>query len=156
MYPNQYQDFYNYSLFNDGYYRAVNDIQIANEIQRAINGEYSAIACYQQLANMAPTQVERDQILEIREDEIRHFKEFSSIYMNLTGRQPTPQIIEECPDTYHLGLEAAFKDEQETADFYLDIVDKAQNMYIKDIFRRAAADEQNHAVWFLYFLSKME
>lgn len=152
---NQNYYFYNNNLYNyNRYFRVQSETQLINDIERAINGEYSAIACYQQLAKMAPTQAERNQILEIREDERRHFKAFSGIYTTLTGKQPTPEIIEECPDTYKGGLEASFKDEQETVDFYLDIADSTQAIVIKETFRRAAADEQNHAVWFLYFLEQ--
>ena len=32
--------------------------------------------------------------------------------MNLTGRQPKPQITEDCPNTYLQGLEFAIQDEQ--------------------------------------------
>jgi rubrerythrin len=39
-------------------------------------------------------------------------------------------------------------------DFYLEITDYTTSSYIKEVFRRAAADEQNHAVWFLYYFSK--
>ena len=49
-------------------------------------------------------------------------------------------------------LGPAFKDEQETVDFYLDLADQTQDQSIKKVFQRAAADEQNHAVWFLYLL----
>lgn len=55
---------------------------------------------------------------------------------------------------YLEGLELALQDEQTTVDFYLDIADKTSDQYMKEIFRRAAADEQNHAVWFLYYFSK--
>ncbi|WP_134703630.1 ferritin-like domain-containing protein [Ammoniphilus sp. YIM 78166] len=120
---------------------------------KAINGEFSAIHCYAEIARNASNPLEKSQIQEIRKDEIRHFQEFSRIYFSLTGRQPTPQITEACPKTYKEGLRAAFKDEQETVDFYLDIADKTQDQYIKERFKRAASDEQNHAVWFLYFLS---
>ena len=48
--------------------------------------ESIAISCYAKLANMAPNQVEQKQILEIRNDEIKHFHNFVQIYMNLTGR----------------------------------------------------------------------
>lgn len=138
MYQNYY--FYNNNPYNyNRYFRVESETQLVNDIERAINGEYSAIACYQQLAKMAPTQAERNQILEIREDEMRHFKAFSGIYTTLTGKQPTPEIIEECPDTYKGGLEASFKDEQETVDFYLDIADSTQAIVIKETFRRAAA-----------------
>ncbi|WP_028401475.1 ferritin-like domain-containing protein [Ectobacillus panaciterrae] len=142
-----YPQFYSYHRIN-------HDIHIVNDIAKAINGEYSAIACYAQLAEIAPTEKEKKRILEIREDEIRHYQIFSAIYMNLTGKQPTPQINETCPKVYKEGLEFAIEDEQKTVDFYLDISDKAQDSYTKKQFRRAAADEQNHAVWFLYLYTK--
>ncbi|MFA8440035.1 ferritin-like domain-containing protein [Pueribacillus sp. YX66] len=140
--------------YHDAFYRMVPDTQLLKDIQKAINGEYSAIACYKKLASMTPTQDERDKILEIQKDEKRHLDEFSKIYTFLTGRQPTYQIVETCPNKYREGIEFAFKDEQETVDFYLDIADRAQDFTIKDRFRRAASDEQNHAVWFLFFFRK--
>ncbi|MFD2046597.1 ferritin-like domain-containing protein [Ornithinibacillus salinisoli] len=149
MYSNQP---YYFPYYND-FYRSAPDTQLLNDIQKAINAEYSAISCYEKLASMAPTQDTRDKIIEIQKDEKRHFEEFIRIFMNLADRQPTYQIIEECPDNYSAGIDFAFKDEQEAVDFYLDIADKAQDRTIKDRFRRAASDEQNHAVWFLFFLS---
>ncbi|MEH6944261.1 ferritin-like domain-containing protein [Bacillus sp. JJ722] len=142
-------------IYTDGfqsYLRQTNKL-IAN-IEKAINGEFSAINCYAHLAKIAPNEQERKQILEIRKDEKKHFKEFSQIYFNLTGMQPQPKITEDCPKQYIEGLEFALKDEQETVDFYLSISDDSNNAYIKETFRRAAADEQNHAVWFLYFYTK--
>lgn len=128
------------------------NMKLINDITKAINGEYSAIYCYEQLASQAPNEQTRNQINEIRNDEINHFQVFSHIYMSLTGRQPTPQITEQCPEDYRNGLVAAFRDEQETVDFYLDIAENTDNLFIKEKFRRASADEQNHAVWFLYFM----
>ncbi|WP_339149434.1 MULTISPECIES: hypothetical protein [unclassified Sutcliffiella] len=46
------------------------------------------------------------------------------------------------------------KDEQETVGFYLDISDSTQNPYIRRVCKRAAADVQNHAVWFLFFYTE--
>lgn len=40
MYSNQY------GLHYYDYYRMPNDIQLVNDIQKAINAEYSAVACY--------------------------------------------------------------------------------------------------------------
>jgi rubrerythrin len=128
--------------------------KLVSDIEKAINGEYSAINCYAKLANLALKENVRKQILEIRQDEIKHFQQFGQIYVNLTGKQPQPKVIEECPDVYLNGLEFALQDEQRTVDFYLEIADEATNQYIKEVFRRAAADEQNHAVWFLYYFSK--
>ncbi|MGG1601088.1 ferritin family protein [Paenibacillus naphthalenovorans] len=139
-------------MYYTNHYRI--DTSLITDIAKAINGEYSAIACYEQLARMARNEEERKQILEIRNDEIKHFHTFSKIYTSLTGRQPTPQIIEQCPSEYLSGLHSAFRDEQETTDFYLDIADKTNDPYIKEQFKRASADEQNHAVWFLYFITQ--
>ncbi|MFB7158342.1 ferritin family protein [Lysinibacillus sp. NPDC056232] len=152
MYPNPY--YYHYAPQYNGNFQPINDTQLINDIQKAINGEYSAIVCYEKLAKMATTEDEKNRILEIQKDEQSHLEEFSKIYTNLTGRKPSYQIIEECPDNYKAGIEFAFKDEQETVDSYLDIADKANDPMIKDRFRRAAADEQTHAVWFLFFFQK--
>lgn len=138
---------------SDYHFRPYSDISLINDIAKAINGQYSAIACYERLARLAPNEDVRKKILEIRQDEIKHFQVFSQIFTAMTGKQPTPQIVEGCPFDYRAGLHFAFKDEQETVDFYLDIAEKAHNPQIKEHFRRAAADEQNHAVWFLYFLT---
>jgi len=129
------------------------DMHLLKDIQKAIHGEYSAIACYKRLAELASRQEEAERIREIREDERRHFEAFRKIYVQLTGRQPTLQITEDCPNEYRAGLHAAFKDEQETVDFYLDIADRVRDHTIREAFRRAAADEQHHAVWFLYFMT---
>jgi rubrerythrin len=139
-------------VHNLNYFRANPDF--ITDIAKAINGEFSAIACYEQLAKMAPNPLDRNRILELRNDEIRHFQMFAHIYTSLTGRQPTPQITEPCPSEYIGGLQFAFKDEQETVDFYLDLAEKAPDPLMKEQIKRAAADEQNHAVWFLYFLTQ--
>ncbi|WP_027415115.1 ferritin-like domain-containing protein [Aneurinibacillus terranovensis] len=137
------------------YYHYEPDSGLLSDTVKAINGEYSAIHCYKQLAKMAHNDEEKNRILEIRQDEIRHYQVFSKIYMSLTGFHPNPQITEQCPNDYKSGLQFALKDEQQTVDFYLTIADKTQDTNIKDRFRRAAADEQNHAVWFLYYYTKL-
>ncbi len=127
--------------------------QLIHDVERALNGEYSAIQCYKVLIDQADSNEEKEQIREIRNDEKEHYRQFSQIYLKLTGFQPSPKQIEECPNSYRKGLQAAFKDEQRTTDFYLDIAGQATEPYIKSTFHRAAADEQNHAVWFLYYLN---
>lgn len=141
-----------YSYYNALFYRQSK--KLIEELMRAINGEYSAVQCYEKIAQMAPSEEVRNQILEIRQDEVQHLQEFSRIYLNLTGKQPQMQITEECPPTYREGLEFAFIDEQKTVDFYLEIAKETNDPFIKETFKNASADEQNHAVWFLYYLGK--
>ncbi|QOR68114.1 ferritin-like domain-containing protein [Cytobacillus suaedae] len=68
--------FYQNHPYNNYYSRLRNNAQFIKDIQKAIHGEYSAIACYEKLAQLAPTALEKNQILEIREDEQRHYEEF--------------------------------------------------------------------------------
>ncbi|GEL05682.1 ferritin-like domain-containing protein [Rummeliibacillus stabekisii] len=138
---------------NNNSMQSLTNMQIINDVMKAINGEYSAIYCYEVLANQAPNAEIKNRILEIRNDEIRHYHTFSQIYFSLTGRQPTPKITEQCPTDYKSGVLAAFIDEQETVDFYHTIARKYNNTFIRNAFTEASADEQNHAVWFLYFMN---
>ena len=144
---------YPYTNYYDALYRQNN--KLIREVEKAIQGEYNAINCYRKLANLASSEKEKSRILEIREDEIRHHQQFEQIYTRLTGRKPQqPKLSEECPDVYLEGLEFALQDEQATVDFYMEVADGTSDSSIKETFRRAAADEQNHAVWFLYFFAK--
>ncbi|MFE0503252.1 ferritin-like domain-containing protein [Peribacillus butanolivorans] len=145
---------YGYETYEDDWSRQQNDL--IRKLEKAINGEYSAIQCYEKLAELAPDEKQRKRIMEIREDEVKHFQRFSQIYTSLTGVQPQPKVTEPCPDSYSAGLEFAIQDEQETVDFYLEVTDGAADRSIRKAFRRAAADEQNHAVWFLYYLVRLK
>lgn len=127
--------------------------KIITDINKAINGEYHAIYCYEILSNQAPNTDIKKRIIEIRNDEIRHYHTFAQIYISLTGNNPTPQITKPCPSDYKSGVLAAFIDEQETVDFYHQVARSTNNPIIKDAFTQNSADEQNHAVWFLYFMN---
>lgn len=129
--------------------------QLKTSLYNAILGEHNAIACYDQLAQMAPDEPSKRIILEIRKDEIRHYQSLLKYFVNLFGEQPSFSTQEKCPNSYHEGLTIAFEDEQNTVDEYLNISDYI-NHYpeIRKAFKRAAKDEQNHAVWFLYLLFK--
>ncbi len=84
------------------------------DLEKAVNGEYSAIHCYATLANLATEENIRKQMLEIRQDEMKHFQQFEYIYMSLTERRPQQKMIERCPNDYKSGLELALQDKQQT------------------------------------------
>ena len=130
------------------------DSKVLSNILKAINDEYTTISCYELLADQAPNDEIKKQILEIRKDEIRHYETFWHLYHSLTGKEASPKIIKECPADYKSGVLAAFIDEQKTVDFYHVIARSTDNPEIKNAFTQASADEQNHAVWFLYFMNK--
>ncbi|KIL37900.1 hypothetical protein SD70_29940 [Gordoniibacillus kamchatkensis] len=127
------------------------DARLAADVAKAIDGEYSAIVCYAELAKLAPHDAQRTRILEIRRDEERHYQTLSRLYHSLTGSMHSPKLTETCPSEYIAGLQAALIDEQETVDQYHELADRGRTHAVREAFRRAAFDEQNHAVWFLYF-----
>ena len=65
---------YPYTNYLDALTRQSN--RLIRDLEKAINGEYSAIECYTKLANLAGKQTEREQILEIRQDEVKHYQQF--------------------------------------------------------------------------------
>lgn len=125
---------------------------VLNDLTKAMDGEHEAICFYEMLANMAPNASIKNRILEIRKDEIRHFQTFEHIYFCLTGCHYYPQTQPACPKNFLQGIDKAFHDEQETVDFYHSVARKVQEPCISHTFSEAASDEQNHAVWFLYFM----
>lgn len=125
------------------------DAKVLEDILKAINDEYTTISCYELLANQAPNTDIKNQILEIR-----HYETFWYLYYSLTGKQASPKIVKQCPPDYKSGILAVFKDEQETVDFYHDIARNSDNPIIKNAFTLTSADEQNHAVCFLYFMNQ--
>lgn len=143
------------SLYGVYYRPSTNpDAALAGDLVKAINGEFSAVTCYEQLAKLAPSEDARKRILEIRDDEARHLRFFEQAYRHLTGQTHQPVQTETCPKQYKEGLISSFLDEQETVDFYLKMSDRAHDSVLKDTLRRIAMDEQNHAVWFLFLLNQ--
>lgn len=126
---------------------------IVTDLTKALNGEYNAIHFYEHLARLAPNDEIRNRILEIRKDEMRHYHGFSYIFTCLTGQQPSPQITEALPTDFKNGVITAFHDEQDAVEFYHRVARETNIPYVSNEFRSNASDEQNHAVWFLYFMN---
>ncbi|RNA68597.1 ferritin-like domain-containing protein [Alteribacter keqinensis] len=130
----------------------INPEQI-NNIARAMNVEYTSIFCLETLAQLAPSLEERERILAIRADEFRHYRMFAELYFNLTGREHTPQMIAVCSNLYERGLKEAFFNKQNNVAEYLNAAEQADVPAVRNSFRRASWDEQNHGVWLLYLLT---
>ena len=127
---------------------------IINDLMKAINGEYNAICMYEHLAKLAPNQEVCERILEIRQDEIRHYLSFSQLFTCLTGQTPTPQLSEEVPENFVDGIYSAFFDEQQSTEFYHEIARNSYIPMVSQTFLTNAADEQTHAVWFLFYINQ--
>jgi rubrerythrin len=131
------------------------DISLINDVIEAIIGEVQAYNFYENLAELAPTDYERDIINSIQNDEARHYHWFTMILQRLGGNLPEiPAGV--LPTDFMEGLKIAIQDELNAASFYQNIAYNAVDRQMQMHFMHASHDEQRHASWLQYILSNME
>jgi rubrerythrin len=135
---------------NNGQYRKITDM-----ILSGIKGEASAVQFYQQLAKAAPNEKAREDVLHALEDEKKHLKQFTDLYVMITGKRPVYKIEEVSFGTFKEGLERARKDELEAYEDYRNAYLATQDQVIRDVFFLAMTDEIEHALRFSFLLSEL-
>lgn len=123
-------------------------------LEDAINDEAAAIRFYQKLMDLAPDTEQRESIEHAHEEEIVHFKWFTTLYRQLTGREAVVRVKDIAFSGYKSGIREAFEQELEAADLYQGMYLASHNPEIRDLFFKALTDEMEHATRFsfLYFL----
>jgi rubrerythrin len=130
------------------------DAALINDVIEAIIGEVQAYNFYEKLAELAPTDYERDVINSIQNDEARHYHWFTMIIQRLGGN--LPEILAGVlPADFMEGLKIAIQDELNAASFYQNIGYNAVDHQMQMHFMHASHDEQRHASWLQYILSNM-
>lgn len=118
---------------------------LMDDVTKALNEEFQAIQYYTRLAELAPNAQFRQSILEIRQDEIKHFHWFTKSYKELFGHFAPLTLGVKLPVSFQKGVHDSIKDEQEAVPFYKSIASKISNPQIRQRFIRAANDEGRHA-----------
>lgn len=114
----------------------------------SMEGEAAAVDFYTRLAELAPSEKNRDTILKIAEDERIHLQSFVNLYYSLTGKHPNYQVERVAFNTYEEGLNISFDDELKDYETYRNQYLKTRNQTIRDVFFRALTDEIKHATIF--------
>ncbi|MEC3159426.1 ferritin-like domain-containing protein [Bacillus thuringiensis] len=127
--------------------------QVFTAILSGIKGEASAIDFYTRLVPFAPNQKHKNDILHALEDEKTHLKEFTQLYITLTGQQPMYQVERKQFNSYKEGLQMAYEDELEAYEEYRNAFLLTQNLSVRDVFFRAFTDEIEHAMRFGFLLT---
>lgn len=128
--------------------------ELVNDVLRAIRDEVHAYYFYETLAEIAPTDRERQTIKSIQQDEARHYHWFTMILQRLGGQ--IPEIPEgRTPLNYVEGLKEAIVDELNAASFYQNVAYNTDDRHIQMHFMHASHDEQRHASWLQYMLTGM-
>ena len=125
-------------------------------IQEAITGEAEDRMFYQYLIENAPSEEDKEIIMGIRDDEIRHFSLFRQVYYQLTGQMlPPPQDVTfEKPVSYCEGVKRALKGEQNAVRKYRRILYALQDRVQINILTGIITDEIRHGILYSYLYSK--
>lgn len=125
-----------------------NDQQVFEAILAGIKREASAIDLYSRLANVAPNQKHKNNILHALEDKKVHLTQFTNLYMTLTGRQPMYQIDNILFFGYREGLQKAYEAEVEGYEEYRQSCLVTQHPLVRNVFLWALTGEQENATRF--------
>ncbi len=130
----------------------IGDRRLISDIKEAVIKEVHAYDFYTRLAAMARDEQDRQTILKIRHDEMKHYRWFTAILQRLGAEQPEiPSGLS--PSSFEEGVRRSIRDELDAAAFYQNIAYRARDRSIEMHFLHAAQDEQRHAAWFQNILS---
>ncbi|WP_209121250.1 cupin domain-containing protein [Alkalihalobacillus sp. BA299] len=125
-----------------------NDQQVLEALLAGIKREASAIDLYRRLANVAPNQKHKNDILHALDNKNVHVNQFTNLYMTLTGRQPVYQINQVPFHSYREGLQKAYKIEVEGYEEDQRNCLLTQHPFVCNVFLHASTGEQENATRF--------
>lgn len=133
-----------------------NSQQVIEAILASVKGESAAIDFYSRLANIAPNQEHRNEILHAVEDKKSHLKQFTDMYITLTGNQPMYEVDDVTFNSYREGLQKAYEIEVENYEAYRKIYLRTQYSPFWDVFWRACNEKVEHAKRFGFLVGSIE
>ncbi|ESU30996.1 cupin [Bacillus sp. 17376] len=122
--------------------------QVLEALLAGIKGEASAVDFYSRLAQSAPNQRHKKAIQQALEDKYVHLKQFTDLFVTLTGQTPQYQIEQVNFRSYQEGLQKAYEAEVEDYHEYRNSYLLTQYLPVGNVFFRAFADEIEHATRF--------
>lgn len=125
-----------------------NHQQVLEALLAGIKGEASAVDFYSRLAQSAPNQRHKKAIQQALVDKQVHLKQFTDLFITLTGQSPQYQFEKVEFNTYQEGLKKAYEAEVEDYHEYRNSYLLTQYLPIGNVFFRAFADEIEHATRF--------
>jgi mannose-6-phosphate isomerase-like protein (cupin superfamily)/rubrerythrin len=124
--------------------------QVHEALLAGIKGEASAVDFYSRLAKFAPNQRHKKAIMQALEDKQIHLRQFTDLFVTLTGQRPQYQFDRVEFQSYREGLKKAYETEVEDYHSYRNSYLLTQNLPVGNVFFRAFSDELEHATRFEY------
>ena len=121
---------------------------LIQQLNQSIASEATSIDFYNQLAEVAPNEVHKQNILKILEDEKEHLRLFINLFIQITGNQPVYEASKVAVTSYEEGMKTAYERELKDFKTYRDIYLLIDHPMMRDIFLRTFTDEMEHATRF--------
>ena len=118
---------------------------LIQELNQSIVLEATSIDFYNRLAEVAPNEVYKQNILKIVEDEKEHLRLFINLFLQITGNQPVYEISKVVVSSFEEGLITAYERALKDFNTYRNIYLLIDHPMMRDIFLRAFTDEMEHA-----------
>lgn len=120
--------------------------QVLGALLAGIKGEASAVDFYSRLAKSAPNRRHKKAIQQALEDKQIHLRQFTDLFVTLTGHNPQYHFDQVDFQSYREGLQKAYETEVEDYHAYRNSYLLTQNLPVGNVFFRAFADELEHAI----------
>lgn len=130
--------------------------EVSNHLQTYITAELGNAALYRALAEQAPSEHDRQLLLELAKDTEGHAEDFQNAYSTITSRSytpevPAPDMSENYRDILKTCVSSASNDLRVYDEEYRQL-DK--NPALKNAFAQAKIDKGVHALHLLNLLSE--
>ncbi|SMF84761.1 Mannose-6-phosphate isomerase, cupin superfamily [Paenibacillus uliginis N3/975] len=126
-------------------YMSRNHQQVFEAILAGIKRETSGMDLYSRLANVAPNQKHKNNILHALEYKKVHLNQFTNLYITLTGRQPMYQIDKVTFHSYGEGLKKAHEAGVEGYEEYRKNCLLTQYPLVQNVFLHVSTGEKENA-----------
>ncbi len=125
-------------------------------VRQAIEGEAEDGVFYEYLISVAPSQEDKDIIMGIRNDEMKHYKLFRQLYFDITGEKlPAVQgAAFHQSVSYCEGLKKALLGEQNAVVKYRKVLFAMRNRRHINMMTEIITDELRHLGLYNYLFSK--
>lgn len=118
----------------------------------ALTKELKCIQMTDYLLSLLPEEEIKQQLLEMKADDMRHLETISTCYTYLTGLIFKEELNKAFSSTLQEGFIVLLKEKQATIHFYQEVARKSKNPSINSVFGSTAVEEQHHTTWLLIFI----
>ncbi|WP_253275514.1 cupin domain-containing protein [Rossellomorea aquimaris] len=122
-----------------------NHQQLVDVLLNGIKGKASSAEFYSRLASVAPNQDHQHNLLQMMEDEQRHWWQLTNLYASLTGSQPSYQVESVPFYSYREGLQRGYETTLADYEQFRIACLQAQHSPAYEVLLNTCKDEWEHA-----------